>query len=82
MSEYRLANGYTLTDEEIEARAREWEDGTWEGHLDRIRVGRPPIADEPLVTVAVKFPASMVEQIDRKSKNRSDYIRRAVAASL
>ena len=82
MAEYKLANGYTLTDEEIERRAKEWEEGTWQGHLDRIRVGRPPVADEPLVTVAVRFPVSMIEEIDRKSSNRSDFIRRAVAASL
>ena len=33
MAQYKLANGYVLTDEEIEARAREWEDGTWKGEL-------------------------------------------------
>lgn len=29
MSEYELPNGYILTDDEIERRASEWENGTW-----------------------------------------------------
>ena len=33
MAEYKLKNGYVLTDAEIEARAMEWEDGTWRGPL-------------------------------------------------
>ena len=82
MTEYELANGYMLSDEEIERRAAEYESGAWEGRLENIHVGRAPVIDEPLVTVAVKFPASMVAAIDRKSDNRSDYIRRAVAATL
>ncbi len=82
MAEYELFNGKVLTDEEIEEECAEYEAETWEGHLERIHAGRKPIADEPLVTVAVKFPASMVERIDQRSDNRSDYIRRVVAASL
>jgi hypothetical protein len=82
MAEYTLATGAILTDEEIERECAEYEAGTWEGHLEHIHAGRSPIADEPLVTVTVKFPASMVAEIDRKSSNRSDYVRRAVAASL
>ena len=82
MVEYRLANGYILTDEEIERECEKWESGNWEGHLERIHQGHPPVSDEPLVPVTVKFPASMLAQIDAKAKNRSDYIRRVVAASL
>lgn len=33
MGEYVLYNGYVLTDDEIEQRAQEWENGTWEGPL-------------------------------------------------
>ena len=47
MAEYKLANGYVLTDEEIEARAREWEDGTWKGQLVELRAGRPRLSSEP-----------------------------------
>lgn len=82
MAEYKLANGDILTDEEIERESAEYEAGTWEGRLENIRVGRPPLADEQMITVPVKFPASMVAAIDRRSGNRSDFIRRAVAATL
>ncbi|WP_204584729.1 hypothetical protein [Collinsella intestinalis] len=82
MTEYRLASGDVVTDEELEREASSFEDGSWEGRLENVRVGRPPLADEPLVTVPVKFPASMVAAIDRKTTNRSDYIRKAVAATL
>ena len=46
MTEYKLANGYVLTDEEIEARAKEWEDGTWKGQLVELRAGRPRLSRE------------------------------------
>lgn len=82
MSEYQLENGYLLSDEEIEERAAAYETGTWEGALESIHAGRPTAASEPLVAVVVKFPASMVAAIDSKTSNRSDYIRRAVAATL
>ena len=82
MTEYELTNGYVLDDDEIEARAAEYESGDWEGRLESIHPGRAPAVDEPLVTVTVKFPASMVAAIDEKTDNRSDYIRRAVAATL
>ena len=82
MTEYRLANGYVLTDEEIEARSALYETGGWEGALEMIKPGRPALSDEEMVTVAVKMPSSMVAAIDKRNRNRSDFIRRAVAACL
>lgn len=82
MGSYKLANGYELTDEEIERRAAEYESGNWSGSLEAIHPGRPAVSSEPLVTVAVRLPASMVASIDSRSSNRSDYIRRAIAATL
>lgn len=82
MAEYKLANGQTLSAKDIERECEEYESGTWEGRLDRIHVGPAAIADEPLVTVTVKFPASMIAAVDERSSNRSDYIRRAVAAAI
>jgi len=79
---YKLDNGYILTDAEIERISKEYEDGTWEGTLADIRIGRPKVFDEKLVTVPVKFPQSMVAKIDEMSENRSDFIRRAVAGVL
>ena len=39
MFEYKLSNGYVLSDEEIEARATQWENGSWEGGLAAIQPG-------------------------------------------
>ena len=82
MAEYKLANGGTITTEDIERECAEYENGTWEGRLDRIHVGPAAVSEEPLVTVTVKFPASMIAAIDERSANRSDYIRRAVATAI
>lgn len=60
----------------------EFESESWAGRLERIHQGPAAVADEPLVTVPVKFPRSMVAAIDGKTKNRSDFIRKAVAAAL
>lgn len=82
MAEYKLANGGVLTDEDIERICAEFEGETWSGRLERIHQGPAAVSDEPLVTVTVKFPRSMVAAIDGKTKNRSDFIRKAVAAAL
>ncbi len=82
--EYQLKSGKIVTDEDIEAIAQDIENGKlpgkgWDG---KVVTGRPRISAEPLVTVPVKFPASVVAAIDRKTDNRSEYIRKVVAASL
>ena len=82
MSKYTLANGTTITDADIDQLCAEFESESWTGRLERIHHGPAAISDEPLVTVAVKFPKSMVKAIDDQTRNRSDFIRKAVAASL
>ena len=82
MSKYTLANGTTITDADIDELCKAFESESWAGHLERIHHGPAAISDEPLVTVAVKFPKSMLKAIDDQTKNRSDFIRKAVAASL
>lgn len=77
MTEYLLANGTVLTDEDIAQISHEFASESWEGHLERIYHGSAAIAQDPLVTVAVKFQRSMVNAIDEIATNRSDYIRRA-----
>ena len=47
MAEYKLKNGYVLTDEEIERRAAEWESDDAEIGLVPLRVGRPPLVQMP-----------------------------------
>lgn len=68
MSEYKLANGYVLTDDEIEARAAEWEGGSWDGSLVEIRAGRPRLSDEPNANLSFKCPASGAELIELAAK--------------
>lgn len=82
MTEYKLADGSVLTDEDIERESVEFEQETWTGRLERIHVRPGVVADEPLVAGTVRFPASMVVAIDRKTGDRSDFIRRAVFPAL
>ncbi len=82
MTEYKLANGGVITDEDIDRICEEFESESWAGRLERIHQGPAAVSEEPLVTVTVKIPQSMVKAIDKRTSNRSDFIRRAVAAAL
>lgn len=81
MAEYTLANGYVLDDAEIEARARQWEDGTWDGHLVEIRAGRPRLSDEPNASISFKCPVSSADMIEKAARamgvKKSAFIREA-----
>lgn len=65
VTDYKLPNGYILTDEEIERRAQVWEDGTWEGGLVTIRSGRPRLSGEPNANLSFKCPESCAQLIAR-----------------
>ena len=78
-----MKSGAVVTDEDIELIAKSVERGELPGEwTGEPVVGRPRISSEPLVTVPVKFPESVVAEIDRKTNNRSDFIRKAVMACL
>jgi len=80
---YKLKSGVVVTGEDIEDMVASAERGELPGEwTGEVIVGRPRLSDERLITVPVKFPASVVAQIDKVSKNRSDFIRKAVAAYL
>ena len=68
MAEYELANGYMLSEEEIEARAQEWEDGTWKGRLVELRAGRPRLSSEPNANLSFKCPQSGADMIERAAE--------------
>ena len=68
MAEYKLANGYVLTDEEIETRAKEWEDGTWKGELVELRAGRPRLSPEPNANLSFKCPQSGADMIEKAAE--------------
>ena len=81
--EYKLKSGAVVTDADIEALVSRIEQGDLPGEwTGDVVVGRPRLSNEELITVPVKFPASVVAQIDKRSSNRSDFIRKAVAAFL
>ena len=82
MAEYKLANGDVLTDEDIDRICKEFESESWAGRLERIHRGPAAVANEPLVTVPVKFPRSIVVSIDGRAKNHSDFIREVGVAAL
>ena len=65
MAKHKLANGYVLDDGEIEARAQEWEEGTWTGGLVELRVGRPRLSNEPNANLSFKCPRSGAVMIER-----------------
>lgn len=75
MAEYRIKGGYTLTDEDFERMAKEAERGEYPGTPGTWVVrpqGRPPLADEELVTVAFKVPRSQRDALDRKAASRNE----------
>lgn len=82
MAEWKLANGEVLSDVDLDAEANAWENDTWTGRLEGLRVGRRPLCDEPLKQVNVKLPESLVAAIDLRTNNRSEFIRKAIAAYL
>ena len=84
--EYELANGEMLTDAEIEREAAEYEAGTWEGGLVRLRIGRPPICDEELGVVTFKAPKSRIAAMERKASelgmSKSQFMRAAMERAI
>ncbi|MDN0069722.1 hypothetical protein [Collinsella ihumii] len=85
MAEYRLKDGYALTDKEIERLSEACERGNYPGEPGEWIVrpqGKPALSDEPLANVYVELPQSMVAAIDAKGGTCSDFIRKAVAAVL
>lgn len=89
MAEHRIKGGYTPTDEDFERMAKEAERGEYPGMPGAWVVrpqGRPPLADEELVTIAFKVPRSQRDALDRKAasrnETRSQFIRDALDKAL
>ena len=58
-----------------------------EGRIDemgfgKVHQGRPPLTYEELHMVSVKLPISVLNKIDKKSNNRSEFIREAIYKAL
>ncbi len=52
---FEADNGTVLTDEMLDKRAEEYEDGTWSGHGE-VTMGRPRLYDEDMGTVSSPPP--------------------------
>ena len=75
MTEYKLKEGATLTDEDFERMAEEAEAGNYPGTPGAWVVrpqGRPALCDEELVTIAFKVPRSQRDELDRKAASRGE----------
>lgn len=71
------------TEKYIEESAKMIEQGRFkEMGFGKIHKGRPPLTYEELHMVSVKLPESVLKKIDKKSKNRSEFIREAVYKAL
>lgn len=89
MAEYKIKGGHILTDEDFERMAEEAERGEYPGTPGEWVVrpqGRPPLADEELVTIAFKVTRSQRDALDRKAasrkETRSQFIRDALDRAL
>jgi len=81
-----IINGKEVSDETFDAWAEEYEKGAWTGHLSKVRMGRPRISDEDLVTITFRVPKSRVPALEaaakRKGETRSEYLRGLVDRAI
>ena len=71
------------TEKYIEKSAKMIEEGRFnEMDFGKVHQGRPPLTYEELHMVSVKLPISILKKIDKKSKNRSEFIREAIYKAL
>ena len=86
MDREKLNKEFGVTEEQLDAWAEEYENGTWKGHLGEITPGRPRLYNEDLETISFRLPRSRINAIDaviaRKGGSRSDFLREAVDREL
>lgn len=82
MTEDEILKQFGVTDDQLEVWEEDATKGILHGKPREIVVGRPRLSDEPRRAVTITMPISMLDKIDKKSKNRSSFIRDAVAACL
>ena len=82
---FEADNGTVLTDEMLDKRAEEYEDGTWSGHGE-VAMGRPRLYDEDMGTVSFRLPCSRFRAVEaaakRQGESKSDFFRRAIDREL
>ena len=85
MERERINASLGMTEEEMDRRAAEYENDTWDdSRLDKPVMGRPRLADEEVRQVTIRLPLSQIEAIDRlasaRATTRSAEVRAAIAA--
>lgn len=82
---FEADNGTVLTDEMLDKRAEDYEDGTWSGHGE-VAMGRPRLYDEDMGTVSFRLPCSRIRAVEaaakRQGESKSDFFRRAIDREL
>ena len=72
---FEADNGTVLTDEMLDKRAEEYEDGTWSGH-----------GEVAMGTVSFRLPCSRIRAVEaaakRQGESKSDFFRRAIDREL
>lgn len=82
MSREELNRRFGVTDAELDEWARPFEDGTWDGVVTDVRMGRPKLFDEDMQTVSFRLPLSRQEAVEAACKERgmskSEFFRQAI----
>ena len=82
MTDAEILEKFGVTESQLDAWEEDAAQGVFHGEPRKIIVGRPKLTEEPLRAITVTLPSSMVDSIDKRSENRSAFIRKAVAACL
>ena len=83
MEDREVLERFEVTEEQLDRWEADAAQGVFRGEpREGVVMGRPRIADEPLRAITITMPVSMVAAIDARTKNRSEFIRRAVANAL
>ena len=80
MNRKELNEKFGVTEEQLDARAEEYENDTWDAtHLGKPVMGRPSIADEEVRPVTFRLPVSKIialdDRADKNNRTRSDELR-------
>lgn len=79
-------NKKAITDGMLDEMAKEYENGSWDGKLGKVAIGRPRIADEEVKPITFRLPISKIAAVDEQAKskgeNRSTYLRSIIEDAL
>jgi hypothetical protein len=87
MNRQGINKKFGVTEEQLDGRAAEYENDTWDASgLGRIVMGRPSIANEEVRPVTFRMPLSKIVAVDKKAaerdETRSEFLRDAIDKAL